>query len=87
MQDANGNIPPSGTTLSVAGDGYEITSASATVRNSLGNLTTNQKENTLNESPFGMYHTATFTEDGVVKNIKVTVSLGNNTEEVVLQRP
>lgn len=87
VQDANGNIPPSGTTLSIDGDGYEITSATATVKNSVGELTPNQKANTLKESPFGMYHAATFTEDGVLKNIKVIVTLGNNTKEVVLQRP
>lgn len=87
VQDANGNIPPSGTTLSVAGDGYEVTSASATVRNSLGRLDANEKANTLGESNFGMYHAATFTEDGALKNIKVTATFGGNSKEVVLQRP
>lgn len=87
VQDANGNIPPSGTTLSVAGDGYEIASPSATARNSRGGLSSTEQTRVLGESKFGMFHAATFTPDGALKNIKVTATFGSNTKEVTLQRP
>lgn len=38
VMDANGNMPASGVTLSITGDGYDITSDAGEVRNSVGYL-------------------------------------------------
>ncbi len=38
LQDGNGNIPASGATLAVSGDGYKIFSDAGPVRNSVGEL-------------------------------------------------
>lgn len=74
LQDSNGNIPASGTSLSVTGDGYKITGSSGTVPNSIGTL---DPTGSIGLPSYGVLYQVNYTIDSSPVSIKVEASSGN----------
>lgn len=71
LQDANGNYPANGTSLSVTGDGYEIFGESGAVENSIGFL---DRYNVSNLPTFGHLYTVQYAEDTDPASIELEAS-------------
>lgn len=87
VQDVNGNIPPSGTTLSISGDGYEVVRSTKTVRNGINDMSDADRASINNTYNYGMYHDFDYIEEGVSKSISILVTSGEISTEVQLQAP
>lgn len=86
LQDANYNMPASGTTLNVKGDGYKIYGGSNTVRSSIGDLTA--QGISLAPAPDVMYGELfhiSYYPDGILVNIEVAATSGKLTVQKLLQ--
>jgi hypothetical protein len=85
VQDANGNIPPSGTSMTISGEGYEIFGSTGIVTNAINEVgTTVAAANINNEFEFGMLRRVVYLDDGTEESIKVTISVNGRAQEVVL---
>jgi hypothetical protein len=87
VQDVNGNIPPSGTTLSISGDGYEVVRSTKTVRNGINDMSDDDRKSINETYNYGMYHDFDYIEEGVSKSISILVTSGEISTEVQLQAP
>lgn len=85
VQDVNGNMAASGTSLSVSGDGYKIGGGSGTVDNSIGDLSeTSYTFSGVSTQYYGQVFIVTYSPDGVAKSIEVTVTSGSKTQKIAL---
>jgi len=85
VQDANGNIPPSGTSMTISGEGYEIFGSTGIVTNAINEVgTTVAAANINNEFEFGMLRRVVYLDDGTEESIKVTISVNGRAQEEVL---
>ena len=74
LQDSNGNIPASGTSLNVNGDGYKITGSSGQVPNSIGIL---DPTGALGLPSYGVLYVVSYKADTSPVSITVEASSGD----------
>lgn len=81
LQDANGNIPASGTSLAISGDGYDVLADEGNVPNSIGILGLNQGNGLPN---YGALYRVSYAVDDDPKKIEITATSGDKTVKVRL---
>ena len=75
LQDANGNIPASGTIMGASGDGYKITGTSGPVPNSIGILDPTGAQGL---PSFGAFYTVNYSAETSPISIEVTATSGDS---------
>lgn len=74
LQDDNGNIPASGTTMSASGDGYKISGSSGSVPNTVGTLDPTGAQGL---PSFGAFYTVNYTAETSPVSIEIVATTGD----------